>query len=103
MNTNLLKRFNLMRGIILFITGCVFLIFSIITIQHIVINIEGILGSISIFVFIALLFYGSIDSFIKYGIARGIDYAIEQQKPLTMKDVDNRIDVIIKTSDKKHV
>lgn len=103
MNTDLLKRFYLVCGLILFVGGCFFLIILTITIQKNPLNIEGVLGSISIFAFVALIFYMSINLFIKYGMARGIDYAIEQQKPLTMKDVDKKIDEIVKTSDKKQM
>lgn len=101
MSTDLLKRFNFVCGLICFIVGCAFLIFLYIVMQNNIISIGGIVGSISVLAFVILLFYVSINSFIKYGIAKGIDYALEQQKPITMKDVDNRIDEILKTSDKK--
>lgn len=101
MNTNLVKRIHFVIGLILFIGGCIFLIFLTIAMQRTAVSIEGIFGSIAIFVFVVLIFYTSINSFIRYGIARGIDYAIERQKPMTMKDIDNRIDEIVKTCDKK--
>ena len=101
MNTNLLKRFYLVCGLISFVGGCVLLIFLTTTIQRTTVSIEGILGSIALFTFVALTFYTSIILFIRYGVALGIDYAIEQQKPMTMKDVDNRIDEIVKTCNEK--
>ena len=100
MNTDLVKRLFLVSGSIFFVGGCILLVFvtTTITIQN---TPGGIIGSICFFAFTVFLFYMSIDAFIKYGMLRGIDYAIEQQKPMTMKDVDNRIDEIVKTCDKK--
>lgn len=85
MHTDFVKRFIFVISLIFFIAGCFFLILFTIAIQHIEISIAGIFGSISSIIFVVLLFYMSIKTFIKYGILLGIDYAIEQQNPMTKK------------------
>ena len=100
MHTDFVKRFIFVISLFLFIAGCIFLIFFTIAIQHIEVSIAGIFVFICHIIIVVLLFYMSIKTFIKYGMLLGIDYAIEQQKPMTMKDSDNRI---VRTSEKKQM
>lgn len=86
MNTDSLKRCNLVCGWSAFLIGCGCLILLTITIQHMAASIEAMIGPICFFVFTVISFYMSINSFIKYGISLGIDYALEQQSLTKVRD-----------------
>ena len=79
MNTNSLKRFNLVCGWGAFSIGCVCLILLTITVQYTAVSNEAIIGSIFFFVFTVISFYMSINAFIKYGISLGIDYIMDEK------------------------
>lgn len=86
MSTDSIKRFDLICGLICFACGCAFLICVSTKIPNLTASIEDIIGFICLLMYIAMLFYMSINLFIKYGMERGIDYAIEKQKSMPMKD-----------------
>lgn len=100
MNTDLAKRLLLVSGSFFFVGGCIvlifFTVFLTITIQLSKVGIGEIVGLIFTFSFIVILFYKSIDAFIKYGMSKGIDYSIEKQNTMTMQEVNNSTDEIVK-------
>ena len=78
MSAKRMKRFNFLIGLFSFLSGCCLLI-SIADFNRIIERTGGIVTLCCFIVFAVSLFYISINSFIKYGISLGIDYALEQK------------------------